>query len=240
MDDCYRIVDTSQILTPALVVFRDMVEQNLDQMVAIAGDPARLRPHCKTHKTREIIQLELDRGITRHKCATFAEAEMLAEVGVKDVFLAYSLVGPNIDRAVAIRQKFPDVELSVTADHAKPLKQLAHAFQNASLTIGVLLDIDTGQHRTGIPVGPEAKELYGLIVETDGLTPNGLHVYDGHQHQEDLDERRAAVDDEWQRVMAFRAELEAESWPVPRLVCGGTASFPIYAEKSEPGIECSP
>jgi len=72
MDDCYRIADTSQILTPALVVFRDMVEQNLDHMVEIAGDASRLRPHCKTHKTREIIALQLARGIVRHKCATRA------------------------------------------------------------------------------------------------------------------------------------------------------------------------
>lgn len=240
MDDCYRIADTSQILTPALVVFRDMVEQNLDHMVEIAGDPSRLRPHCKTHKTREIIELQLARGIVRHKCATFAEAEMLAEVGVKDIFLAYSLVGPNISRAVAFRQKYPDVEFSVTVDHEKPLKQLGAAMVSASLGIGVLLDIDTGQHRTGIPVGPAAKELYRLIVETDGLIPNGLHVYDGHQHQESRDERRAAVNEEWERVSEFRQSLEAEGWPVPRLVCGGTASFPIYAEKSDPAIEYSP
>ncbi|MDA0284841.1 MAG: alanine racemase [Planctomycetota bacterium] len=233
MDDCYRIADTSQILTPALVVFRDMVEQNLDHMVEIAGDPARLRPHCKTHKTREIVELELARGIVRHKCATFAEAEMLAEAGVKDVFLAYSLVGPNIGRAVAFRRKYPEVEFSVTGDHEKPLKQLAEAMTSASLSIGVLLDIDTGQHRTGVPVGPEAKELYRLIVETEGLIPDGLHVYDGHQHQKSRDERQAAVDEEWQRVSQFRTDLESEGWPVPRLVCGGTASFPIYAAKTE-------
>jgi D-threonine aldolase len=179
MDDCYRIADSSQILTPALIVFRDMVEKNLDHMVEIAGDASRLRPHCKTHKTREIIEMELARGIIRHKCATFAEAEMLADAGVKDVFLAYGLVGPNIDRAVVFRQKYPDVEFSVTGDHEKPLKQLGAAMTKAALSIGVLLDIDTGQHRTGIQVGPAAKELYGLIVNTDGLTPNGLHVYDG-------------------------------------------------------------
>lgn len=240
MDDCYQIADTSQILTPALIIFRDMVEQNLGHMVQIAGDPARLRPHCKTHKTKELVELQLARGITRHKCATFAEAEMLAEAGVTDIFLAYSLVGPNIQRAVAFRQKYPDAAFSVTADHSKPLNQLANAFCEAGLTIGVLLDIDTGQHRTGIPVGPEAKDLYRQIVEADGLIADGLHVYDGHQHQESRDERQSAVDEEWARVMSFREDLESEGWPVPRLVCGGTATFPIYADKSAPGIECSP
>ena len=68
-------------------------------MIDIAGGPQRLRPHVKTHKTREIARLELDAGITRHKCATIAEAEMLASCGVPDVLLAYNLVGPNCGRA---------------------------------------------------------------------------------------------------------------------------------------------
>ena len=112
MDACYQIADTSSIISPGLVIFRDMVEQNLDQMVEIAGSPDRLRPHCKTHKTVEIIKLQLERGITRHKCATFAEAEMVANAGAKDIVLAYSLVGPNVQRAVKFVETFPDVTFS--------------------------------------------------------------------------------------------------------------------------------
>jgi D-threonine aldolase len=241
MTDIYNIKDTSSIISPGLIVFRELLERNLDQMVEIAGDPGKLRPHCKTHKTREIVQLQLQRGIDKHKCATFAEAEMLAEVGVKNIFLAYSLVGPNIRRAVEFVARYPDIEFMVTADHAAPLAQLAAAMSAANQSIGVLLDIDTGQHRTGLPVGAEAKEIYELIVQSDGLTPAGLHCYDGHQHQEDRDERRAAVNHEWDKVSEFRHELEAAGWPVPRIVCGGTASFPIYAEKTDDAsIEMSP
>lgn len=98
MDSRYRIADTSQIITPALVVFRELLEDNLRRMIEIAKRPERLRPHCKTHKTREIARMELELGIVKHKCATFAEAEMLASVGIKDIFLAYNLVGPNVRR----------------------------------------------------------------------------------------------------------------------------------------------
>lgn len=240
MDDCYTIEDASGIISPSVVVFREMVEVNLDHMIEIAGSPARLRPHCKTHKTREIVQLELDRGITKHKCATFAEAEMLAEAGVTDIFLAYSLVGPNIARAVQFVQKFPDVAFSVTADHPKPLSQLAEAMQQAGTSIGVLLDIDTGQHRTGMVVGDSAAKLYRQMIDTPGIGANGFHVYDGHQHQTSRDERREAVNVEWNKVVEFRKSIEAEGANVPLLVCGGTASFPIYAEKNDPVIEMSP
>ncbi len=240
MDACYQIADTSSIISPGLVIFRDMVEQNLDRMIAIAGSPERLRPHCKTHKTAEIIKLQLERGITRHKCATFAEAEMCATAGATDIVLAYSLVGPNVQRAVKFVEKFPDVTFAVTADHPLHVSKLAEAMQRAGQQIGVLLDIDTGQHRTGIPVGDAARQLYQQIADSDGLIAAGFHVYDGHQHQTDRDERRDAVNVEWNKVAAFRQELEAAGLSVPKLVCGGTASFPIYAEKGEAGIEMSP
>ena len=153
----YRIFDTSEIITPALVVFREILVANLDQMISIAGDASRLRPHCKTHKMPDVTRLELSKGIQKHKAATFAEAEMLADAGVPDVFLAYNLVGPNIHRAVEFRRRYPHVAFSVTADHPQPLRTLAEAMQAADLEIDVLLDLDTGQHRTGLPLGEDAK-----------------------------------------------------------------------------------
>lgn len=240
MDPRYRIADTSQIFTPALVVFRELLEDNLKRMIEIAKRPERLRPHCKTHKTREIVRMELDRGIVKHKCATFAEAEMLASVGAKDVFLAYNLVGPNIRRAVEFVTRFPDVTFAVTADHPRSIAALGEALDTANRHIDVLLDIDVGQHRTGVTVGSRAAELYRQIAATPGLRPGGFHVYDGHQHQESRDERRVAVLSEFNKVREFRDSLVSAGQAVPRLVCGGTASFPIYAELDDPTIELSP
>lgn len=240
MDPRYRVADTSEIITPALLIFREQLEANLQHVLTIAGGPARLRPHCKTHKMREVVELELALGIVKHKCATVAEAEMLADAGVRDIILAYNIVGPNIRRVVAFCQRFPNVRLGVTADHAVPLAQLGKAATEAGVSVDVLLDIDTGQHRTGISVGPEARALYAQIAQTPGVKPGGFHVYDGHQHQKSRDERRAAVLREFEKVVAFRDELVQAGLPVPKLVCGGTASFPIYAEMTDPTIEFSP
>ncbi|MBT6497388.1 MAG: D-TA family PLP-dependent enzyme [Planctomycetaceae bacterium] len=240
MAEQFQIDDTSEIITPALIVFREVLEENIDKMIVIAGDLSRLRPHCKTHKMREVIELELARGITKYKAATFAEAEMLAEAGVQDIFLAYSLVGPNIARAVRFRETYPDVALAVTADHEKPIAALSAAMIEANQTIDVLLDIDTGQHRTGIPPGEVAAQLYGQIVEAAGLNPGGLHLYDGQNHQTDLEERREAVTACWESVAALRDELVGKGYSVPRVVAGGTGSFPIFASIDDPTIECSP
>src|SRR4051812_2220325 len=162
-------------------------------MIRVAGSPARLRPHCKTHKMREITQMQLARGIVKHKCATIAEAEMLAEAGVKDIFLAYNPVGPNIRRVARFAEKYPAVQFAVTADHAGPIAALGDALASAGKTVSVLVDIDCGQHRTGVPAGPAARKLYQQIAATKGLKAGGLHLYDGHNHQANLDERRAAV-----------------------------------------------
>ena len=240
MADIYAIADTGQILTPALIVFRDLVEANIDRMIAIAGNPDRLRPHCKTHKMREVVECQLDRGISKHKCATFAEAEMLVQAGARDVFLAYNLVGPNIGRAVQFAATYPDVTFSVTVDHPAPLAAIGQAMASAGRSIDVLLDIDTGLHRTGLGVGTISKDLYGQIVNTKGVIPGGLHVYDGQNHQTDVNERRGAVDACWRTVVDFRDSLLANGWPVPRIVAGGTGSFPLYAEKKEATVELSP
>ncbi|MCA9069168.1 MAG: D-TA family PLP-dependent enzyme, partial [Planctomycetaceae bacterium] len=197
-------------------------------------------PHCKTHKMPNVVQLELSKGIQKHKAATFAEAEMLAEAGVPDVFLAYNLVGPNIDRAVTFRKQYPLVTFSVTADDPRPVAQLGDAMHKAGLEIDVLLDLDTGQHRTGLPVGGEAKNLYQILSDTAGVRAGGLHLYDGQNHQQNLAERQAAVDECWNSAIAFRDELLKAGLTVPRLVAGGTGSFPIYAQKDDPTLELSP
>ena len=197
MDSAYAISDTSGIFSPALIVYRSIVIENIKKMIAIAGNVSRLRPHCKTHKMPAVTKIELEMGITKHKCATFAEAEMLAEAGAKDIFLAYNIVGPNITRAVQFLKKFPDVRFAVTADDPRMIEELSDAMVKEGTTIGVLLDLDSGMHRTGISPGPQAAELYQILLDSPGIKPGGFHLYDGHNQQSNLEERTAAVQAVW-------------------------------------------
>jgi len=235
-----ELPDVSEVPSPALVVFRELAEQNLDKMLRMAGEAAPLRPHCKTHKMPEVIRLALARGINKHKCATLAEAEMLAEAGAGDVLLAYNVVGPNVQRAVAFAKKYPQVEFSVTADDAGAVGRLDDAARAAGVEIGVMLDLDVGMHRTGIEMGEHARELYRTISNCSGLTAAGFHVYDGHLHMPEVEERSAAVAEIWSRVAEFRDQLEAAGLAVRRIVAGGTPTFPMWAAIADDAIECSP
>ena len=107
-------------------------------------------------------------------------------------------------------------------------------------SVDVFLDLDTGLARCGVPVGARAQNLYQLIVETEGIRAGGFHLYDGQNRQTDLAERRSAVLAGWESASSFRDSLVAEGWPVPRIVCGGTGSFPVFAEIDDPTIELSP
>ncbi|MCA8997563.1 MAG: D-TA family PLP-dependent enzyme [Planctomycetaceae bacterium] len=240
MSPPYHIHHPDQILSPQLVVFRPLVRKNLETMIQIAGKPDRLRPHCKTHKMPAVAKMVEDLGVHKHKAATFAEVEMLAEVGARDIFLAYNMVGPSVQRAANCLKKYPGMKLSVTADDPTWIARLGEAMVDAGAEIGVVLDINPGRDRTGVPVGRSAEALYQQIAETSGLRPEGLHLYDGHQHQRDLAERVAAVEQEWQKVRMFVDGLKRRGFLIPRVICGGTPTFPVYARMDDPLIELSP
>ncbi|MCU0702591.1 MAG: D-TA family PLP-dependent enzyme [Fimbriiglobus sp.] len=238
MSHRYHLSNVADIPSPALVFFPEIIGHNIRAVIGMAGGVERLRPHVKTHKTAEVVQMQLLAGVTKHKCATIAEAEMLADAGAPDVLLSYPLVGPNVGRFAKLRQKFPGVRWSVIVDHPATLAPLAAVAGDRP--IEVLVDVNMGMDRTGIAI-PHVAELYRQIAATPGLTAVGLHCYDGHVNQESRSDREAAVWAKLTPVLEVRASLEAAGLPVPAMICGGTPAFPIYAGiRDIPGLECSP
>ncbi len=240
MDSGYVITDTSTIFSPALLFYKDRIAHNLRRMIEIAGRPERLRPHVKTHKTREIVRMELALGITKHKCATLAEAEMLAGCGVTDIVIAYPVVGPNCGRLAKIVRNFPATQFAVLADHAIGLEQLSATFGGTGQGVDVLLDVNVGQNRTGVVPGDRAVALYEMLDQLPGLAPGGLHVYDGHNHQPPLAERQQAVRQQFDAAYRLRETLLKKGLPIPRVVLGGTPTFTLHAKSEIPEAECSP
>jgi D-serine deaminase-like pyridoxal phosphate-dependent protein len=236
----YLLAAPETVPTPALLFYPELIEQNLERLLARAGGPERLRLHVKTHKTRQIVALALRRGIRQHKCATLAEAELLAQCGAPDVLIAYPLVGPNCQRLAHLLRTYPQCRFTTLVDHPQAAQALSAVLSAAGLSVEVLLDLDVGQQRTGVPPGPAAVALYEQVARLPGLRPAGLHLYDGHNHQEDPAARRQAVQALLEPVLQLRQTLRQRGLPVTRLVAGGTPTFPIYASLNLPGLECSP
>lgn len=234
----YTIHDVHHVPSPALVVYPERVRENIARMVRIAGGTERLRPHVKTHKLPQVVEMQLEAGITKFKAATIAEVEMVASCHAPDVLLAYQPVGPNVARLIDLARAFPHTAFSAVADDAGAVRAVSEAAHAAGVTIGVFLDVDCGMHRTGIEPGAEAKAIYRQIAESPGLRAAGFHVYDGHLHDADLAARTRACTAAFAPVRAMRNELAAAGLPVPAVVAGGTPTFPIHAR--HPDVDCSP
>lgn len=258
----YQITNMDEVDSPALLVYPDRAEENIRRMIAMVGDVGRLRPHMKTHKLPEMIRLQLAHGITKFKCATIAEAEMTAACGAADVLLAHQPIGPKVRRFVELVRNFPQTKFSTIADDAAVIRSLSAACLQAQVQVEVLLDVDCGMHRTGIEPGSKAVELYRLLARLhgtsarpsppqpalspgggegksrQGIIPGGLHAYDGHIRESDPKKRAELCHAAFAPVRALRQELLNAGLPVPRVVAGGTPTFPIHARHTD--VECSP
>lgn len=239
MDNWYTIDHPERIDTPALLIYKDRVATNIDTMIAVAGDPARLIPHVKTHKMREIVEMQIAKGVRRFKCATVAEAEMLAMAGASGVLIAYQLNGPKIDRYLELVRKYPRIAWSSLVDNLASAKALARhasvAAQNDAPRgerLAVFLDIDSGMHRTGIP--PEAAlELARQLKTLGNLRLLGLHAYDGHIRDADFETRANRCEAAMAPVRELVRQLKEEGFDDPIIVAGGTPSFTVHARHKD-------
>jgi D-serine deaminase-like pyridoxal phosphate-dependent protein len=239
--DPYRINHPGRLLSPSLVIFEDLVRANLDAAVrAVGGEPRRLRPHVKTHKMPAIVRMQEALGLHKHKVATIAEAEMTAAAGGRDILIAYPLVGPNLDRFVRLVQAYPTTTFRALVDDPDATRALARAASVLGKAVPTLVDLDIGMGRTGIAPGDDAVRLYELIGNLPTLEPDGLHAYDGHQKATDPAERRRSALHDLEPALDLRDRLLDDGHHVPRLVLGGTPTFPIHATSTVPGAECSP
>jgi D-serine deaminase-like pyridoxal phosphate-dependent protein len=236
----YTCADLADWPSPALIFYADFIEHNLRHALQMAGQPERLRLHVKTHKSADVVRLALQLGLTKHKCATLAEANMLATAGATDVLIAYPLVGPNVDRLLTLLARHPHTRWVVLVDHADAARALSAAVSAAGRVLDVFLDLDVGMHRTGVTVGPAALTLADVVAGLSGLRLCGLQAYDGHVQMPAASTRAGVVAELLEPVLHLRAELARRGHAIATLVCGGTPTFPYFAASTLPGIECSP
>ena len=235
----FAVHDLDALLSPSLVVFLERVDRNLAAMVEMARGADRLRPHVKTHKMPAMIRRLEALGVRKHKCATIAEAEMVARAGGTDILLAYPVVGPNLGRLARLIAAYPTTTFRATVDHPRSAERLSAAMAEVGRHLATLVDLDIGMGRTGIaPIA--GIELAELVHQLPHLDFDGLQAYDGHIRNADLAERVEAAALGLTIVQQVRQRLLDLDLPVNRLVLGGTPTFPIHAAVDLPGVECSP
>jgi len=234
----YKLKNTSQISSPTLLVYPARIKANIKLMLSIAGDVSKLRPHIKTHKMAEIVEMQQEQNIQKFKCATIAEAELLGQCKAKDVLLAMQLVGANQNRFLKLMETYPETDFSTLIDNQYTLAEFSEKASISSKVISFYIDINNGMNRTGCTANETAVKLFASISENKETKAKGLHAYDGHIRNTDISERQTVCDTAFNFVLDLKKTIEQNGFKVENIIAGGSPTFPIHAKRK--GVETSP
>src|SRR5215212_710024 len=173
LDSKFSIPSSSR--TPYILVDGAKMERNLLKMADVAsGNGVALRPHVKTHKIPGIAREQLEAGAAGITVAKLSEAEVMADSGIEDIFIAYPLVTEaKIRQAVRLGER---VRLVVGVDSLEGAKRLSEVAEGRNLEVG--LEVDTGLRRSGVPLD-EAVGLASEIEAMGNLDLTGIYTYRG-------------------------------------------------------------
>ena len=164
----YGIDGLETVVTPALAIYPDFVDANIEATLRMArGDANRWRPHIKTAKLGFVMRRLVDHGVVNFKCSTSLELLASCRSGARDVVVAYPMVGANADRVRAIASQYPGVRVSILAEN----ESQAAAWEGTP--VSVFIDVNPGMDRTGIDQS-RAADIVTLAKQLgDGF--RGLH-----------------------------------------------------------------
>jgi D-serine deaminase-like pyridoxal phosphate-dependent protein len=173
----------SQLETPVAIVDLDQLATNIARLQSYLDEHGIAnRPHMKTHKIPEIAHMQIEAGAVGIACQKLGEAEIMAQAGIRDIFIPYNIVGEaKLEHLMHLARR---VHLSVTADAEVIVRGLSAAARAAGLTLPVLVECDTGGQRCGVQSPQEAADLAHVIAGSPGLHFGGLMT---HPNQKDTD-----------------------------------------------------
>lgn len=208
--------------TPALVVDADVLETNLREMQDLARDAGvALRPHWKTHKSVDLAARQIELGAVGGTVAKAGEAEVFLAAGFRDVLVATPVVDPRkIARLLAARGR---ADLSVLVESPEGLRRWATAAARADRPVPVLLEVDVGMHRTGVPPGEGAVPLARAIRDAAGLELRGVMTHAGHAYAAPSADEIARIGrEEGERLVRTAETLRAAGIPCDVVSVGST------------------
>jgi D-serine deaminase-like pyridoxal phosphate-dependent protein len=215
--------------TPIPVVHRELLDANLAGWAeVITSHGVELRPHAKTHKTIEVARLQLHHRAKGLTVARPSEGLALLPSGVTDVFVAYTVVGAvQVAQLMELAQQ---VRVSACIDDLGAATALSAASRRAGVVLDVLVDVDTGLGRTGLPA-EQAIELGVAAADLPGLAVRGVFSYAGYPaRRRDDAARRAWAHKEAATSVAVADSLRGRGLAIDTVSVAGTTTARFAAE----------
>ncbi len=215
--------------TPQLLLDLDVIDANLARMFqAGKARGVDVRVHFKSLKCAGLARYIAERGGKTFLCAKLNEAEVLADAGIADILIANQIVHPTkMKRLAALAKR---VKLRVCVDRPENVALLSKSMQQQEATLGVLVEVDVGMARCGVPPGAPALELAQLIHKSPGLRFDGLQGYDGHlQLLADPVEKKAKCLQGMEQLVGTRRLIEQAGIPVAVVTGAGTGTWEFVA-----------
>lgn len=212
--------DLDAFATPAVLVDLAVLERNIAAMAErTAALGVALRPHAKTHKSVAIAGRQLAAGAAGLTVATLGEAELFADAGCQDLFVAYPLWvdAARAGRLAALAER---VRLRVGVDSADAARSMGRAV--GSRRLEVLVEVNSGHHRSGVL--PSAARAVADAAAGAGLAVVGVFTFPGHGYGPG--KVAQAVTDEARALRSAADELRAGGHEVSVLSGGSTPTAP--------------
>ncbi len=228
-----RIADLD---TPSVIVDLDCLERNIAEMAELAqAAGVALRPHIKTHKTPEIARMQLAAGAIGVTCAKLGEAEVLADAGLTDFFIAHPFVTAQKAQRLAAFARRPGIAVATIADSRQGVAALSAAFANEGDLLDVLVKVNTGLGRVGTDPGADTVTLAREIAAAPGLRFAGICAHEGYSYSKpDAAERDAITRAGVEQLVVQAQELAAAGLRCERVSVGSTPG--ARAAMTVPGV----
>lgn len=227
-DHDWRGLTRADLPTPALLLDLDAFEANIQTLADQCRRTGRsARPHAKTHKCPEIARRQVAAGAVGASVATVPEAEALAAAGIRSLLLTSPIVDPRkVARMIAVARG--GVETLLAVGDPLQMTMLDEAASAAGIVLDVLLDIDVGDGRFGIPPGEKAIDLARLAARSRHLRLRGVQAYSGmSSHIAGFEEREHHSREAMGKAVAVREQLEKLGLGAEILSGGSTGTYNI-------------
>jgi D-serine deaminase-like pyridoxal phosphate-dependent protein len=213
------------LLTPALVLDLSAAHRNMATMsAALKGQPAGIRPHIKVHKSPDLALLQMEAGALGVCTATIWEAAVMAEVGIDDIFVVNTITDERKLRLLCELARQNRVRVAV--DSVEGLTVLAEAATATDVTVGVMIEVDTGMDRGGVDTVEEGVALARVVTQYGSVRLDGVTGYEGHCS---LTPERELRHERQQAAIGFLVEvadaIEDDGIPCQVISAGGTATW---------------